>query len=155
TKSLHDMKPAQIENFQRGMRTSIDNLLRGWWRKEGAILSYAGRREAGLAKRNETVALTYPDGFRVEYEFGAKDGLPSKVIYKSTRKNPNTDQTEEIKEEDRLAKPITIDGITSCFVIDHFIDGKQTSRIHYESIAYDRTISDSLFAKPESVKAFK
>lgn len=155
TKSLNDMKPAQIEDFQRGVRTSVDNLLRGWWRKEGAVLSYAGRREAGLAKRNETVRLTYPDGFWIEFEFGAKDGLPAKVIYKRNRKNSNSEETEEITEEDRLAKPITIDGITSSFVIDHFINGKQTSRINYESIEYNRVVPDSLFTKPESVKAFK
>ncbi len=155
TKSINDMKPAQIEDFRRGIRTSVDNLLRGWWRKEGAVLSYAGRREAGLAKRNETVRLTYPDGFWIEYEFGARDGLPAKVIYKRTRKHAESDVVEEITEEDHLAKPITIDGITSSFVIDHFINGKQTSRINYESVEYNRPVPDSLFSKPESIKAIK
>ena len=155
TKSLNDQKPAQIEDFKRGMRTSIDNLLRGWWRREGANLSYIGRREAGLAKRNETVRLTYPDGFWIEYEFGAKDGLPAKVIYKRNRKVADSDETEEITEEDRLAKPISLNGVTAAFVIDHFINGKQTSRINYESIEFNRPLADSLFAKPESAKAIK
>jgi len=152
TKSINDLKPNQIEDFKRGVRTSIDNLLRGWWRKEGASLSYAGRREAGLAKRNETVRLTYPDGFWVEYEFGAKDSLPAKVIYKRNRKIADSDQTEEIAEEDRLAKPLTVNGITSMYVIDHFIDGKQTSRINYDTIEYNRPVADSLFNKPENIK---
>jgi len=155
TKSLNDQKPAQIEDFKRSMRTSIDNLLRGWWRREGASLSYIGRREAGLAKRNETVRLTYPDGFWIEYEFGAKDALPAKVIYKGTRKVGDSDETEETTEEDRLAKPISIDGVTSAFVVDHFINGKQTSRINYESIEFNRPLADSLFTKPESAKAVK
>jgi hypothetical protein len=60
------------------MRTKIDNLLRGWWRKEGGKITYVGRREAGLAKRNETIRLTYPDGFWIEYEFGARDGFRRK-----------------------------------------------------------------------------
>src|SRR5262245_2980412 len=55
TKSINDQKAAQVEDFKRAMRTSMDNLLRGWWRKEKGVISYAGRREAGLAKRNETV----------------------------------------------------------------------------------------------------
>jgi len=155
TKSLNDQKPAQIEDFKRSMRTSIDNLLRGWWRRDGATLSYLGRREAGLAKRNETVRLTYADGFWIEYEFGAKDGLPAKVIYKRNRKVADSDETEEITEEDRLAKPITLNGVTAAFVIDHFINGKQTSRINYESIEFNRPLADSLFSKPENVKAFK
>ncbi|MGI8898619.1 MAG: hypothetical protein ACR2IB_09530 [Pyrinomonadaceae bacterium] len=155
TRSLNDLKPAQIEDFKRGMRTSIDNLLRGWWRRDGATLSYIGRREAGLARRNETVRLTYPDGFWIEYEFGAKDGLPAKVIYKRNRKVADSDETEEITEEDRLAKPISIDGVTAALVVDHFINGKQTSRINYESIEFNRPLAASLFAKPESSKSVK
>jgi hypothetical protein len=155
TRSLHDQKAAQIDDFKRSMRTSPDNLLRGWWRSERATLSYIGRREAGLAKRNETVRLTYPDGFWVEYEFGAKDYLPAKVLYKRNRKLADSDETEEISEEDRLAKPININGVTAPYVIDHYINGKQSSRINYESIEFNRPIPDSLFAKPENAKAVK
>lgn len=155
TKTLSDMKAAQIEDFKRSMRTSVENLLRGWWKKENATLSYVGRREAGLARRNETVRLSYPDGFRIEYEFAAKEGLPAKVIYKTTRKKPDSDETEEITEEDRLAKPITIAGITAPWVIDHFTNGIQTSRIAYESIEYDRPLADALFAKPANIKSLK
>jgi len=155
TKSLSDMKAPQIEDFKRSMRTSLENLLRGWWKKENATLIYVGRREAGLARRNETVRLTYPDGFWIEYEFAAKEGLPAKAIYKTTKKKPDSDETEEIAEEDRLEKPITIGGITAPWVIDHYINGIQTSRIAYESIEYDRPLPDSLFAKPANIKALK
>jgi len=155
TKSLSDMKAGQIEDFKRTMRTSVENLLRGWWKKEGATLSYVGKREAGLARRNETVRLTYPDGFSIEYEFAAKEGLPAKVIYKRTRKKADTDETEELTEEDRLAKPITIGGVTAPWVIDHFINGVQTSRINFESIEYNQAVAESLFAKPANIKSLK
>jgi hypothetical protein len=155
TKSLHDMKPEQIQDFKRGMRTSTENLLHGWWRKEGATLGYVGRREAGLAKRNEVVRLTYPDGFWIEYEFGAKDGMPAKMIYKRTKKNPDSEETVETTEEDRLAKPITIAGVTAAWVIDHFINGVQASRVNYESIEYNKPMADALFAKPANIKSLK
>lgn len=154
TKSLSDMKEGQIEDFKRGMRTSVDNLLRGWWKKEGATLTYVGRREAGLARRNETVRLIYPDGFSIEYEFAAKEGLPAKVIYKRVRKKID-DETEELTEEDRLAKPITIGGVTAPWVVDHFINGVQTSRINFESIEYNQPVPDSLFVKPANIKSLK
>lgn len=155
TKSLSDMKGAQIEDFKRSMRTSVENLLRGWWKKENATLSYIGRREAGLARRNETIRLTYPDGFWIEYEFAAKEGLPAKVIYKTTKKKADSDESEELTEEDRLAKPITISGITAPWVVDHFINGTQTSRISYEAIEYNRALADTLFAKPANIKGLK
>jgi hypothetical protein len=154
-KTLKDMKAQQIEDFKIGMRTSVENLLRGWWRTEGGKITYAGRREAGLARRNQTVRLTYPDGFWVEYEFGAKDGLPAKVLYKRKHKKPDSDEMEEVAEEDRLYKPLTFEGVTALFIVDHFRAGKQVGRINYESMEFNRTIPDSLFAKPASVKAVK
>ena len=77
------------------------------------------------------------------------------MIYKTTRKKPDSDETEEITEEDRLAKPITIAGITAPWVIDHFTNGIQTSRIAYKSIEYDRPLADALFAKPANIKGLK
>src|SRR4029453_8534212 len=52
TKTLTDMKTPQVEDFKRGMRTSVENLLRGRWRKEKGSVKYVGRREAGVGMRN-------------------------------------------------------------------------------------------------------
>lgn len=154
-KTLKDQTPKQVEDFHRAMRTSLENLLRGWWRKDGATLSYVGRREASLGRRNETVKLTYEDGFWIEYEFAAIEGSPAKAIYKREHKDPNTGEMVETLEEDRFLRPITTSGVTSSFVIDHFRNGEQTSRINYESIEYNKPLADSLFTKPENIKAVK
>lgn len=80
--TLKDQTPQQLEDFKIVTRVTVENLLRGTWRQNGAKLSYAGRREAGIiGRRNETVRLTYADGFWVEYEFAADDGMPAKVLY--------------------------------------------------------------------------
>jgi hypothetical protein len=152
TKNIKDMKAPQIADFKLSMRTSIDNLLRGMWRKEGAKLSYAGRREAGLAKRNEVVRVTYPDGFSVEFEFSAQDHLPAKVVY--AKKNADNN-AEEIKEEDRMMQYLNLKGILTPFVVDHFINGVQQSRINYDSIEFNTQLADSLFARPANAKAVK
>ena len=52
---LREQTKNQIEDFQRGTRTSLDNLLRGYWRAAGASLTYGGRRQAGIGKRNDVV----------------------------------------------------------------------------------------------------
>ncbi len=154
-RTLKDQNTTQLEDFRLAMRTSVENLLRGWWRAQGAKLSYVGRREAGVGRRNETVKLAYPDGFWIEYEFAAGEGLPAKVIYERKHKKPDSDEMEELTEEDRLLKPVTIDGVVTPYVIDHFRNGSQTSRINYESVELNKTIADSLFAKPASLKAIK
>lgn len=149
-KTLQDLSREQVEDFRFAMRTNVDYLLRGYWRRDNARLSYVGRREAGLAKRNETVRLTYPDGLVVEFEFGAQDGLPSKVLFKKKSK-----AGEEAMEEDRFAQFVTIDGVLMPFIIDHFRAGEQSSRINYQAIELNRPVPDSLFAWPANAKAVK
>ena len=154
-KTLKDQSPKQVEDFRNGMRTSMENLLRGWWRKEGATLSYVGRREATLGRRNEAVKLTYPDGFWIEYEFAAIEGTPAKAIYKRQQKNPDNDEMFETTEEDRFLRPIALAGVTAPYEVDHFRNGSQTSRNNYESIEFNKPLADSLFTKPANIKAVK
>jgi hypothetical protein len=131
-----------------GLRTSIDFLLRGAWRSEGA-LTYVGKRPATLGKRNDVVKLTYKDGFSLEFEF-ADDGLPQKAIY-----NMNAVDGEILKEEDRYAQFVEVQGIKTPFVVDRYRAGRQVSRINYESIEFNRHVSDAYFAKPGSPKDIK
>ena len=154
-KKISDQTPAQVEEFKRGIRTGLEYLLRGYWKKEGGKITYVGRREAGLAKRNDAIRLTFPDGYWVEYEFGAKDNLPSKIIYKRQRKDPDSGDMVETTEEDQFFKFIEMDGVTSAWVIDHYINGKQSSRINYESVQYNQAFPSDLFTKPANIKAIK
>lgn len=139
----------QIDNFKRAIRTSLDNLLRGGWRKD-AKLSYAGKRQASLGKRNDVVKLTYTDGLSVEFEFAADTGLPMKAVYVST----NADG-EELKEEDRYAQFVDVNGVRAPFIIDKFTNGVQSSRINYELIEYNKPIPDAIFTKPSNPKELK
>jgi len=137
----------QIANFRQGLRTSLDHLLHGYSKADGE-LSYIGKRQATLGKRNDVIRLSYRDGFVVEFEF-ADDGLPQKTIYKHSAADG------ESKEEDRFAQFIEVAGVKTPFVIDHFIDGQQSSRINYESVEFNKTIPDSIFTKPTSPKDAK
>ena len=154
-KKISDQSPAQVEDFKRTLRTSIDYLLRGYWKQDGGKITYVGRREAGVGQRNETIKLTDPDGLWIEYEFSARDGLPAKIIYKRQRKDPDSGDMVETSEEDHLLKFVDIDGVMSPFVLDHFINGHQTSRVNYESMQYNQRFADNLFTKPDNVKAIK
>lgn len=149
TESIRDQTEIQLANFKRGVRTSLDSLLRGYWKGE-AELSYVGRRPASLGRRNDVVKLRYSDGFEVEFEFSADEGTPQKAIYK----RPNPDG-EPITEEDRYAQFVEVGGIRAAFVVDRFSDGKHASRINYESIEYNKRIPDSIFLKPANLKEAK
>lgn len=139
----------QIADFKKGMRMSVDNLLRGGW-KGDAELTYVGKRPASLGKRNDVLKLTYKDGFIVEFELSADDGTPQKSIHRRI-----DGDGKDVIEEDRYAQFVDIGGIKAPFIIDRFIDGKPFSRINFESIEYNKNIPESIFAKPASVKEAK
>ncbi|HEX6625492.1 MAG TPA: hypothetical protein VF064_17385 [Pyrinomonadaceae bacterium] len=149
-KKIKDLTPEQVEDFRFAMRTSLDNLLRGWWREKGARLSYVGRREAGVGMRNEVVRLTYEDGFAVEYEFSARDGVPAKVRYK--RKNK---EGEDVEEEERYAQYLSVNGVGFAHIQDRYSAGLQSSRVNYEKVELNAPVPESLFAKPADVKSLK
>lgn len=154
-KKISEQTPAQVEDFKQTLRTNLEYLLRGYWKKDGGKITYVGRREAGVGNRNEAIRLTFPDDTWIEYEFGARDGMPAKIIYKRERKDMDSGDMVMMTEEDHLFKFITIDGITAPWVIDHFVNGKQSSRVNYESVQYNQRLADNLFAKPTDVKSLK
>jgi hypothetical protein len=147
--SIKDQTEFQLENFKRGTRVSINNLLRGHWRGE-ATLSFAGTRPASLGKRNNIVKLTYEDGFEVEFEFSQDDGLPQKALF--VRTNINGDTT---RDEDRYAQYIEVSGIRSPFIIDRFSNDKHVSRINYESVEYNKRVPDDIFLKPTNPRELR
>ena len=138
----------QIENFHRGMRVSLDTLLRGAWRGKGEI-SYVGKRPSTLGKRNDVVRLKYEDGLTIEFEF-ADDGTPAKASYKRTNS-----EGEEVTEEDRYAQWVDLGGIHTPLIVDRFTNGKPSSRINYETVEYNIRVSDSIFDKPSNPKELK
>jgi hypothetical protein len=146
---LKEQNETQIANFKKGIRTSLDHLLRGGWRRD-AKLSFVGRKAGTLGRRNDVVKLTYNDGLVVEFEFTADEGLPVKAIYKRIN-----DEGEEVRDEDRYAQFVDVAGIRSPFIIDHFVNGRMTSRINYETIEFNRPVPDAIFAKPASAKQVK
>jgi len=138
----------QVSNFKNGLRSTFDYLLRGAWKNE-AELTYVGKRAATLGKRNDVVKLTFNEGFVVEYEF-ADDGMPQKAIY-----SRGAADGETLKEEDRYAQFVDVDGIKTPFIIDRFRNGQATSRINYESVEFNKNVPSGVFLKPLSPKDVK
>ena len=145
---IREQSEAQIANFDRAVRGSLDTLLRGDWRGR-AELTFLERRPATLGKRNDVLKLTYEDGFAVEFEI-ADDGTPIKAIRRSVN-----DAGEESVDEDRYAQFVEFSGIRVPMIVDRFTNRVHMSRINYQSVEFNKTVPDSLFAKPATVKELK
>jgi hypothetical protein len=143
-----DQTESQIEGFKRSVRSHYDFLLRGHW-KGNAELSYAGRRQASLGKRNDVVKLEFEDGFWVEYEF-ADDGTPMKTVYSTMNI-----EKQEVREENRYARFITSGGILFPSAVDHFTNDVHVFRATYDSLRFNQRIPDGIFTRPDTVKPLK
>lgn len=143
-----DQNEIQINNFKNSLRSHYNYLLRGDW-KGNADLSYVGKRRAGLGVRNDVLKLIFKDGFEVEYEF-SKDGLPKKTIYTSL-----TASRKPRKEETRYAQFILENGIFTPFIVDHYTDDEHVFRVNYQSMLYNKSISNKIFVKPENPKKLR
>lgn len=150
TQTLREQNPAEISNFKQSMRTSLDSLLRGTWRDENAKLSYAGKRAATLGKRNDVVKLVFADGFTVEFEFDATDGMPMKAVFDGKDADGIA-----AKEEESYAQFVDVQGVYAPFIVDRHIGGKQQSRINYSKIEFNKNVPEIIFAKPADVKSLK
>lgn len=150
TQTLRDQNAAEIANFKQSSRTSLDNILRGAWRTENAVLSYVGKRAASIGKRNDVVKLVYSDGFTVEYEFDASEGMPVKSVFDGKDENGAA-----AKEEERFAQFVDVQGVYTPFIVDRYAGGKQMSRINYSKIEFNKNVPDSIFTKPADVKSLK
>ncbi len=143
-----DQNKIQINSFKRSFRSHYNYLLRGSW-KGKADLSYVGKRPASLGKRNDVLKLTFEDGFEVEFEF-SDEGLPMKSTY-----TVMNSENLPVTEENRFAQFILENGILAPFVIDHFTNDEHTFRVNYQSMDYNKSISDEIFVKPDDPKKLR
>ncbi len=143
-----DQNEIQINNFKRSYRSHYNYLLRGEW-KGNAELIYVGTRQASLGKRNDVLKLIFKDEFEVEYEF-SDEGLPMKTVY--SRLNA---EKAQVKEETRFAQYIFENGIFSPYVLDHYKDDEHIFRVNYQSMDYNKRISDEIFIKPNDPKKLR
>lgn len=138
----------QIKGFKKSLKTHYDYLLRGAWKDE-AKLTFAGRRQASLGKRNDVLKLTFADNFWVEYEI-SDEGLPMKVVYPSVNEEGGI-----ISEENRFAQYLLTEGIYYPFVVDHFIENTRVYRVNYIEVTFGRKMRESIFTKPATPKKIK
>jgi len=142
--TLKDQTAAQLEDFRLATRTGLEALLRGGWRTAGAKLTYVGRREQAWD------AATKLCGLLTRMVFGSNTSSRRRW---PAREGPLPTQTEKPDSArwKKCRKKI------EC-INDHHRRHRRSirhrplpqrppdSRINYESVEFNKTIAESLFA---------
>ena len=149
SKLIKDQTDQQIKDYLQGARYDLDTLLRRGWQEAGAKLVYLGRREAWKDAFSEAVRIEFSDGGNATIHFDPRTHLPMmvefKVLAEDGRKN----------EQVRYYQWLDYNGVKFPKVQDTYRDGKQTSRVYFDTITFNVSIPARLFDKPSNPKDVK
>lgn len=148
-KMIRDQKEEQIKQFQQAARYDLDNLLRTASRQSGVKLVYLGRREAWRNTFSDALRVDFADGGSATLHLDPRSKLPLMVEYKTIV------ETETVSNEVRYYRWVDFGGIKFPTIQDSYRNGKQSARVSFDTVSFNVTLSDKLFAKPSNIKDVK
>jgi len=149
-KMIRDQKDDQIKQFQQSARYDLDNLLRTASQQSGVKLVYLGRREAWRNTFSEAVRVDFDDGGAATLHFDPRSKLPVMIEYKTVGEEGAT-----VNNEARYFRWVDFNGIKFPTLQDFYRDGKQSARVSFDTVSFNLSLPDKLFAKPTNVKEVK
>ncbi len=148
-KMIRDQKDDQVKQYQQGARYDLDALLRAASKQAGLKLVYLGRREAWRNTFSEAVRVEFNDGGSATLHFDPRSKLPLMIEYKTVG------ETGTVNNEVRFYRWIDFSGIQFPTFQDFYREGKQTARVSFDTVTFNESIPDKLWAKPLSIKEVK
>jgi hypothetical protein len=148
-KMIRDQKDDQVKQFQQSQRYDLDNLLRTAFQQSGVKLVYLGRREAWRSTFSEAVRIDFTDGGAATLHIDPRSKLPLMIEYKTIGEEGPVDN------EVRFYRWVDFSGIQFPTIQDFYRSGKQNARVSFDTVSFNVSLPDKLFAKPSSTKEVK
>jgi hypothetical protein len=146
---IRDQKEEQVKQFQQGARYDLENLLRTASKLADVKLVYLGRREAWRNNFSEAVRVDFMDGGAATIHFDPRSKLPMMVEYKTVGEEGT------MNNEVRYFRWVDFDGIKFPTIQDSYRNGKQTARVGFDTVTFNVSVPDKIFAKPSNIKEVK
>jgi hypothetical protein len=148
-KMIRDQKEDQVKQFQQTSRYDLDSLLRTGVQQAGLTLVYLGRREAWRNTFSDAVRVDFTDGGTATLHFDTRAKLPLMIEYKTVG------EEGVVNNEVRYYRWVDFNGIKFPTIQDFFHNGKQSARVSFDTVSFNVSLPDKLFAKPSSIKEVK
>jgi hypothetical protein len=153
-KMIRPQTEEQIKIFKQGLRQDLDHILQHGWQEPGAKLIYVGRREVWKNTFSEAIRVEFADGLAVTMHFDTRAKLPLMIEYAGKYKNE--DGEERLGDNQvRFFRWVNFGGIQFPTIQDFYRNGKQTTRVNYETVTLNAEVPEKLFAKPNNIKEVK
>ena len=148
--TLKEQDEKKLREFQEGLDTDIDRILRGGWQQKGVEVSFYGREETRPGDRADVVTIKFKSEFTVYLMIDRYTHLPMTLSYEKPGGEKGTE-----KYEYRYNQYVAYDGVKFPNIVDLYRDRIQISRVNYESIKLNVQIPETIFVKPPSAKEVK
>lgn len=153
-KMIRPQTEEQVKSFKQGLRQDLDHLLKQGWQEQGAKVIYVGRREVWKNTFSEALRVEFADGLKVTMHFDPRAKLPLMIEYSAKYKNE--DGEERLGDNQvRFFRWVNFGGIQFPTIQDFYRNGKQTTRVNYETVNLNAEVPEKLFAKPNNIKEVK
>lgn len=146
---IRDQKEEQVKQFQQSARYDLDNLLRTAAQQSGVKVVYLGRREAWRNTFSEALRIDFADGGTATLHFDPRSKLPLMVEYKTVGEEGT------VNNEVRYFRWVDFSGIKFPTIQDFYRNGKQSARVSFDTVSFNVSVPDKLFAKPSNIKEVK
>ncbi len=146
---IRDQKEEQVKQFQQSARYDFDNLLRIASQQLGVKVVYLGRREAWRNTFSEALRVDFADGGTATLHLDPRSKLPLMVEYTTVGEGGTANN------EVRYFRWVDFNGIMFPTIQDFYLNGKQSARVSFDTVTFNASIPDKLFAKPSSIKEVK
>jgi hypothetical protein len=146
---IRDQKEEQVKQFQQSARYDLDSLLRTASQQSGVKLVYLGRREAWRNTFSEALRVDFADGGTATMHFDPRSKLPMMVEYKTVGEEGT------VSNEVRFFRWVDFGGIKFPTIQDFYRNGKQSARVSFDTVSFNVSVPDKLFAKPSNIKEVK
>ena len=141
--SVYDKKvdaapPAEIMDFQAGMKTSFQYLSRFILNRPGLSLLHAGTEMLNF-KRNDVIEFRDSGNF-FRLFVDQQSHLPTKLEVRRSG--------ESFMREEQFANWHEFQGIPTALYIIHYKDGERNTEIRFDNVGYNSGLAESLFVPP-------
>ena len=146
---IRDQKEEHVRQFQQSARYDLDNLLRTAAQQSGVKVVYLGRREAWRNTFSEALRVDFADGGTAILHNDPRSKLPLMVEYKTVGEEGT------VNNEVRYFRWVDFSGIKFPTIQDFYRNGKQSARVSFDTVSFNVSVPDKLFAKPSNIKEVK
>jgi hypothetical protein len=139
-KVVKNQSPEEIDVYLKGLKHSLDHILKERLTEPGMKFRYLGKSRLDLGEVEE-VQLIDQDNDRVKISINASNFLPVKLEFRS----PGFGKRWPSDDERHYFNYHNVQGVQIPFSTVRFSNGYKASEFHLETVKIDQSLSDALF----------